>query len=44
MNPITLFFTLVSAAVGGLFYAQQNLPVAIVFFVLNVILLYRLYR
>jgi regulator of protease activity HflC (stomatin/prohibitin superfamily) len=42
MNPITLFFTVVCAAVGGLFYAQQNLPVAIFFFVLAVLVAFSL--
>ena len=42
MNPITLFFTVVSAAIGGLFYAQQNLPVAIAFFVLAVVIAFAL--
>ena len=37
MNPITLFITVVFAAIGGLFYSQQNLPAAILFFVLAVV-------
>jgi regulator of protease activity HflC (stomatin/prohibitin superfamily) len=42
MNPITLFLTVVSAAIGGLFYSQHNLPAAILFFVLAVIVAFAL--
>ena len=33
MNPITLFFTVLLAGAGAFFYMQQNLVVAIAFFV-----------
>src|ERR1700716_2943854 len=34
MNPITLFFTVLLAGAGAFFYVQQNLTVAILFFMM----------
>ena len=34
MNPITLFFTVLLAGAGAFFYMQQNLTVAIAFFMM----------
>src|SRR5258708_38726312 len=34
MNPITLFFTVLLAGAGAFFYMQQNLTVAILFFMM----------
>src|SRR6266550_3918356 len=42
MNPITMFFTVLLAGAGGFFYTQQNLPVAIFFFALAVIVFFSL--
>jgi len=42
MNPITLFLTVVLAAVGGFFVNQQNLNLGVVFFVLAVIVFFAL--
>src|SRR5258706_6195739 len=42
MNPITLFFTVLLAGAGAFFYMQQNLAVAIPFFVMAVLVFFSL--
>src|SRR6266576_2033883 len=42
MNPITMFLTVLFAGAGAFFYTQQNLPVAIFFFALAVIVFFSL--
>src|SRR6476661_5516324 len=42
MNPITLFFTVLLAVAGAFFYMQQNLPVAILFFVMAAFIFFSL--